>query len=46
MKDAIHQLKLAATQNLQEYANIVKKKNDLRECYKTAAEEAEKKLLV
>ena len=26
MKDAIHQLKLAATQNLQEYANIVKEK--------------------
>ncbi|ESQ35614.1 hypothetical protein EUTSA_v10007286mg [Eutrema salsugineum] len=46
MKDAIHQLKLAATQNLQEYANIVKEKDDLRECYKTAVEEAEKKLLV
>ncbi|KAF2591793.1 hypothetical protein F2Q70_00041822, partial [Brassica cretica] len=46
MKDAIHQLKLAATQNLEEYANIVKEKDDLRECYKTAVEEAEKKLLV
>lgn len=46
MKDAIHQLKLAAAQNLQEHANIVKEKDDLRECYRTAVEEAEKKLLV
>ncbi|CAN7134359.1 unnamed protein product [Brassica rapa subsp. narinosa] len=46
MKDAIHQLKLAATQNQQEYGDIVKEKDDLRECYKTAVEEAEKKLLV
>ncbi|CAH2038151.1 unnamed protein product [Thlaspi arvense] len=46
MKDAIHQLKLAASQNLQEYANIVKEKDDLRECYRTAVDEAEKKLLV
>lgn len=46
MKDAIHQLKLAATQNQQEYGSIVKEKDDLRECYKTAVEEAEKKLLV
>lgn len=45
MKDAIHQLKLAAAQNLEEYANIVKEKDDLRECYRTAVEEAEKKLL-
>ncbi|CAA7029071.1 unnamed protein product [Microthlaspi erraticum] len=45
MKDAIHQLKLAATQNLEEYGNIVKEKDDLRECYRTAVEEAEKKLL-
>ncbi|KAG7654002.1 WEB family [Arabidopsis suecica] len=45
MKDAIHQLKLAAAQNLQEHANIVKEKDDLRECYRTAVEEAEKKLL-
>ncbi|KFK43479.1 hypothetical protein AALP_AA1G130300 [Arabis alpina] len=46
MKDAIHQLKLAAAQNLQEHANIVKEKDDLRECYRVAVEEAEKKLLV
>ncbi|KAL1199054.1 WEB family protein [Cardamine amara subsp. amara] len=46
MKDAIHQLKLAAAQNLQEHASIVKEKDDLRECYRTAVEEAEKKLLV
>nr|VDD55926.1 unnamed protein product [Brassica oleracea] len=46
MKDAIHQLKVAATQNQQEYGDIVKEKDDLRECYKTAVEEAEKKLLV
>ncbi|KAL0697659.1 hypothetical protein Bca4012_053781 [Brassica carinata] len=46
MKDAIHQLKLAASQNQEEYGSIVKEKDDLRECYKTAVEEAEKKLLV
>ncbi|WZZ80170.1 hypothetical protein YC2023_100742 [Brassica napus] len=46
MKDAIHQLKVAATHNQQEYGDIVKEKDDLRECYKTAVEEAEKKLLV
>ncbi|CAN8305450.1 unnamed protein product [Cochlearia groenlandica] len=46
MKDAIHQLKLAASQNLQEHGNIVKEKDDLRQCYVTAVEEAEKKLLV
>lgn len=46
MKDAIHQLKLAAAQNLQEYDSIVKEKDDLRECYRVAVEEAEKKLLV
>ncbi|KAL0697476.1 hypothetical protein Bca4012_053598 [Brassica carinata] len=46
MKDAIHQLKVAAAQNQEEYGSIVKEKDDLRECYKTAVEEAEKKLLV
>ncbi|KAJ0248086.1 WEB family protein [Hirschfeldia incana] len=46
MKDAIHQLKIAATQNQQVCGDIVKEKDDLRECYKTAVEEAEKKLLV
>ncbi|CAH8389097.1 unnamed protein product [Eruca vesicaria subsp. sativa] len=46
MKDAILQLKVAATQNQKEYGSIVKEKDDLRECYKTAVEEAEKKLLV